>query len=163
MVVNRDRVVIADTNIISYVFKRQPLGSQYNHMLAGREVRLAFVTVAELNSWAEDNNWGARRRLELRTFLSRFPMIPCTAGIPELFAKIMAARDRTGRPMLPDDAWIAATAMHHDLPVATHDANFLGTEGLRVISANPEVLALQSLPYGGGGPLDMEAQCRCGY
>lgn len=81
---------------------------------------------------------------------------------PELFAKIMAARDRAGRPMLPDDAWIAATAMHHDLPLATHDANFLSTEGLRVISANPEVLALQSLPYA-GGPLDMEAQCRCGY
>ena len=162
MVVNRDRVVIADTNIISYVFKRQPLGTRYNHLLIGREVRLSFVTVAELNSWAEDNNWGARRRLELRTFLSRFPMIPCTTGIPERFAKVMAARQRAGRPMLPDDAWIAATAIHHGLSLATHDANFLGTEGLRVISANPEVIALQSVPHG-QGPLDMEVQCRCSY
>ena len=129
MVVNRDRIVIADTNIISYVFKREPLGTRYNQLLTGREIRLSFVTVAELNSWAEDNNWGARRRLELRTFLSRFPMIPCTTGIPELFAKIMAARNRAGRPMLPDDAWIAATAILHDYQLATHDANFLATEG----------------------------------
>jgi predicted nucleic acid-binding protein len=162
MVVNRDRVVLADTNIISYVFKRQPLGTRYNHLLIGREVRLSFVTVAELNSWAEDNNWGARRRLELRIFLSRFPMVPCTAGIPELFAKIMADRQRAGRPMLPDDGWIAATAMYHDLPLVTHDANFLGTEGLRVISANPEIIALQALPSA-RGPLEMDMQCRCGY
>jgi len=162
MVVNRNRVVVADTNIMSHVFKRQPLGSTYNHLLIGREVRLSFVTVAELNSWAEDNNWGSRRRLELRTFLSRFPMIPCTAGIPELFAKIMAVRQRVGRPMLPDDAWIAATAIHHDLPLATHDANFLNTEGLRVISANPEIIALQTLSHT-RGPLDMDMQCRCGY
>jgi hypothetical protein len=64
--------------------------------------------------------------------------------------------------MLPDDAWIAATALHHDLPLVTHDANFLGTEGLRVISANAEVIALQTLSAG-RRPLDMDAQCRCGY
>ena len=119
MVVNRDRVVVADTNIISYVFKRQPLGNRYNHLLIGREVRLSFVTVAELNSWAEDNGWGARRRLELKMFLSRFPMIPCTTGIPELFARTIADRERAGRPMATDDAWIAATAIHHDLPLVT--------------------------------------------
>jgi hypothetical protein len=64
--------------------------------------------------------------------------------------------------MLPDDAWIAATAIHHDLPFATHDANFLNTEGLRVISANPEIIALQALSHT-RGPLDMDMQCRCGY
>jgi len=30
MVVNRDRVVIADTNIVSYAFKRLPLGERYS-------------------------------------------------------------------------------------------------------------------------------------
>jgi tRNA(fMet)-specific endonuclease VapC len=161
MVVNRDRVVVADTNVISYVFKRQPLGNLYNHLLIGREVRLSFVTVAELHSWAEEGQWGARRRLELRIFLSRFPMIPCTAGIPELFAKIVAERDRAGRPMLPDDAWIAATAIHHDLPLVTHE-NFLNTNGLRIMSANPEVVALRT-SVTGQGPLEMDMHCRCGY
>ena len=89
-------------------------------------------------------------------------MIPCTAGIPELFAKVIVERERAGRPLLRDDAWIAATALHHQLPLVTHDANFLGTEGLRVISANLEVIALQTLS-GGYRPLDMDMQCRCGY
>lgn len=162
MVVNRDRVVLADTNIISYAFKRLPLGDQYSRLLTGREVRVSFTTVAELHTWAEKDSWGARRRLEMQVFLARFPMIPCTAGIPERFAKICIERERIGRPILPDDAWIAATALHHDLPLVTHDTNFLGTDGLRVISANPEVIALQTVS-GGYRPLDMELQCRCGY
>ena len=162
MVVNRDRVVIADTNIISYAFKREPLGERYSRLLTGREVRISFTTVAELHRWAEKGAWGARRRLELRLFLARFPMIPCTTGIPERYAKVIVERERAGRPMLRDDAWIAATALHHDLPLVTHDANFLGTEGLRVISGNAEVLALQTL-NAGHRPLDMDTQCRCGY
>ena len=162
MVVNRDRVVIADTNIISYALKRQPLAESYSRLLIGREVRVSFTTIAELHRWAEKDAWGARRRLELKVFLSRFPMIPCTAGIPELFAKVIVERERAGRPMLRDDAWIAATALHHQLPLVTHDANFLGTKGLRVISANAEVVALQTLS-GGYRPLDMDMQCRCGY
>jgi len=162
MVVNRDRVVIADTNIISYALKRDPLAESYSRLLTGREIRVSFTTVAELHRWAEKDAWGARRRLELKVFLSRFPMIPCTAGIPELFAKVIVERERAGRPLLRDDAWIAATALHHQLPLVTHDANFLGTEGLRVISANLEVIALQTLS-GGYRPLDMDMQCRCGY
>ena len=162
MVVARDRVVVADTNIISYVFKRQPLGTLYNQLLIGREVRLSFVTIAELHSWAESGQWGARRRLDLRILLSRFPVIPCTAGIPELFAKITAERERAGRPMAPDDAWIAATAIHHDIPLVTHDENFLNTNGLRILSVNPEIIALRTATAG-RGPLEMDLHCRCGY
>ena len=162
MVVSGDRVVMADTNIISYAFKRQPLAERYSRLLIGREVRISFTTVGELQRWAEKDAWGERRRLDLKLFLARFPMIPCTAGIPERFAKVIVERDRAGRPILRDDAWIAATALHHDLPLVTHDTNFLGTEGLRVISANPEVIALQTASEG-YRPLDMELQCRCGY
>lgn len=162
MVVSDDRVVIADTSIISCAFKRQPLAERYNSLLIGREVRISFTTVGELQRWAERSAWGARRRLDLKLFLTRFPMIPCTAGIPELFAKVIVERERAGRPMQRDDAWIAATAIHHDLPLVTHDTNFLGTEGLRVISANPEIIALQAAPEG-YRLLDMDMQYRCGY
>jgi hypothetical protein len=34
------------------------------------------------------------------------------------------------------------------MPLVTRDANFLNTDGLRVISANPEVMALQTPPGG---------------
>jgi predicted nucleic acid-binding protein len=163
MVVNRERVVIADTNIISYAFKRVPLAQQYSRLLIGREIRISFVTVGELHRWAEKNGWGARRRLELRLFLARFPVIPCTPGIPELYAQIMVERERAGEPILSHDAWIAATAMFHDFPLVTHDANILKTRGVRVISANPEVALLKAANITGRTPLDMDARCNCSF
>lgn len=99
MVVNRDRVVVADTNIMSYAFKRSPIMKQYDRLLVGREIRIAFVTLAELHEWAEGGGWGPKRRLELRLFLDRYHVIPCTPGIPELFARIMVERKRAGEPM----------------------------------------------------------------
>jgi predicted nucleic acid-binding protein len=162
MVVNRDRVVIADTNIMSYAFKRLPIAKQYDRLLAGREVRIAFVTLAEMHEWAEAGGWGARRRLDLRLFLDRYQVIPCTPGIPELFARILVERKRAGEPMLADDAWIAATSLFHHLPLVTHDKNFLRLEGLRVISANPEIALLQAAESAGRTPLAMDMHCRCG-
>jgi predicted nucleic acid-binding protein len=162
MVVNRDRVVMADTNIISYAFKRVPLAQQYSQLLIGREIRISVVTVGELHRWAEKNGWGVRRRLELRLFLSRFPVIPCTPGIPELFAKIMVERERAGEPILSHDAWIVATAVFHD-SLVTHDANILKTKGVRVISANPEVALLQAASNAGRTSLDVDPRCACSF
>src|SRR5687768_4390602 len=162
MVVNRDRVVIADTNIMSYAFKRSPILKQYDRLLVGREICIAFVTVGELHKWAEAGGWGAKRRLELRLFLDRYQVIPCTPGIPELFARIIVERKRAGEPMMADDAWIAATCLFHNLPLVTHDKNFLRLKGLRVISANPEVALLQAAERAGSSPLAMDMECRCG-
>jgi predicted nucleic acid-binding protein len=63
------RIVIADTNVVSYSLKGNPLAFEYERLLAGYEIHIAFVTIAELNFWAEKPEWGARRRLQLRRAL----------------------------------------------------------------------------------------------
>jgi len=63
--------VVADTNIVSYLFKRDSRAAPYRPHLAGRLVVLSFMTLAELDYWAEVHAWGAHRRERLAAFLSR--------------------------------------------------------------------------------------------
>jgi predicted nucleic acid-binding protein len=140
MVVGMTRIAIADTNVVSYFLKKNdPLSFEYERLLSSYSVHIAFMTVAELNAWAEKNGWGARGRLQLWHILSSLPVLPCSKNVAEVVDRVRDQRKRAGRPMSAADAWIAATAIYFDAPLATHDGNFVETPGLRVISANPEV------------------------
>ena len=162
MVVNDARIVIADTNVVSYELKRDPLAFEYKRLLARYEVRIAFATVMELHSWAEKNGWGARRRLQLRHVLDGYPVLPYSKEIAEICSRVAVQRERAGRPMSLPDAWIAATAIHFGVPVATHDNDFLDTPGLRVISANPEVCFMRDRHVEARRALDLSLRCGCG-
>jgi hypothetical protein len=63
------------------------------------------------------------------------------------------------------DAWIATTALYHGLPLATHDANFGATPGLRIITVSAAARAAEiRLPaFAGGRPLHLEMRCQCSY
>ena len=46
----------------------------------------------------------------------------------------MVAARRAGRRLETADAWIAATAMLYDAPLATHNASdYLGVPGLKIL------------------------------
>jgi predicted nucleic acid-binding protein len=66
MVVKQASIAIVDTNVVSYFLKNDRLAIEYEQLLSGYEVHIAFMTIAELNFWAEKNGWGVRRRLHLR-------------------------------------------------------------------------------------------------
>jgi tRNA(fMet)-specific endonuclease VapC len=47
----------------------------------------------------------------------------------------MDSARRNGRPISAADAWVAATALHLDVPLVTHNkSDFLGVDLLTVIS-----------------------------
>jgi hypothetical protein len=50
--------VLLDTNIVSYLFKRDSRAAQYAPHLIDRELAIAMMTVAELLQWAAIRNWG---------------------------------------------------------------------------------------------------------
>jgi len=54
------------------------------------------------------------------------------------WAEAMESGRRHGRPISAADAWIAATALHIDVPLITHNKNhFIGVEGLTILSESP--------------------------
>lgn len=126
--------VIADKNVVSYLMKGTDLGNLYKRHLAGKVVGIVFVTVAEMHYGAEKNSWGEKRRRQLEEHLKNFVVLPYNNDIARVYARVVAERERSGRPIGWPDAWIAATAVWHRIPLVTHDADFRGIAGLQVLT-----------------------------
>jgi len=130
--VNEGRI-IADTNVVSYLMKGTDLGQRYKRHLAGKIVGIVFVTVAEMHYGAEKNGWGEKRRLQLEEHLKNFVVLPYNNEIAKVYARVAVERDRVGRPISWPDAWIAATALWHRIPLVSHDGDFVGITGLELV------------------------------
>lgn len=136
--------VLADTNVISYTMRGGRLAQLYEPHLKGRLVAISFITVGEFYYGAEKARWGNDKRLRLETTLKNFLVIPYDHEIARTYGRIVAGRERSGRPISLGDAWIAACAVRHGLPLVTHNAeHFKGVETLQVISESEA-----AKPYG---------------
>ena len=114
--------VILDTNIVSYLMKGASLAEQYEPHVEGRLSAIAFITVGELYFGAEKRKWGSKKRQELETMLRRFVVVPYDQEIARCYGRLVAERERGGHPIAPNDAWIAACAVRHSVPLVTHNA-----------------------------------------
>ncbi len=66
-------MVVADTDVVSYLFKRHPLATRYLELLTGHSVAVSFMTVAEIEYGVESDGWGEARRAAMRQYVeSRF-------------------------------------------------------------------------------------------
>ena len=96
------------------------------------------MTIAELCQWALLRQWGDRRFSLLKQYLSNYLVIPVDQSLCQEWAQVRSDRQSTGRPISPQDAWIAATALRHDLPLVTHNIkDFVGISNLQLITPFP--------------------------
>ena len=134
-----DAKIILDTNIVSYLMKGGPLAEAYAPHVQGKLLAIAFITVGEMYFGAENRNWGEKRRKELETTLRNFVVIPYDHQIARCYGRLMTERTRNGQPIDPNDAWIAACATRHAVPLVTHNAkDFKGITSLEIITAKEE-------------------------
>lgn len=133
-VMGTQKVILADTNIISFWIKGMPIGRQYKILATDKEVRISLVTLGEVLFGSERRHWGKARRQRALNFLRKFSVMPTAPDIARIYAEIRDQRASIGRPLESSDAWIAATAMWYDIPLMTHDADFFGIPGLQIIT-----------------------------
>ncbi len=128
---------ILDTNIVSYLMKGGRLAEMYEPFLEGRLLAITFITVGELYFGAEKASWGEKRRKRLEATLRNFVIIPYDNEVARCYGQLVAEREKDGRSISPNDAWIAACAVRHAMVLVTHNAkHFEGISGLKVVTAS---------------------------
>jgi predicted nucleic acid-binding protein len=129
-------LVVVDTDVVSFRFKKDSRARLYKRHLIGRDPVIAFMTLAELHAWALERRWGAARQAELVRHLRQYEVYHEDDALCRLWAEVWTRARRKGTPMQVADSWIAATALALDVPLVTHNpADFEGVSGLSVLSA----------------------------
>jgi tRNA(fMet)-specific endonuclease VapC len=127
--------LILDTNIVSYLLKKSDFVRPYLSHLSGKLLFLSFISVGELFLWAESAGWGQKRLSQLEERLRNYVIVPYDHEIARSYARIAAERKRNGRPIDLHDAWIAAFAVRHGVPLVTHNAkDFEGISSLQILT-----------------------------
>ena len=128
-------IVLFDTNVVSYLFKKDSRGFLYEHHLKNRLLLIAAQTLAELEAMPLMNSWGNRQHQELRAYLKKFVFVAVSEDVCLRWAEVRARAKQSGRPICIGDAWIAATALAHVVPLITHNpSDFYNVPGLTVIT-----------------------------
>lgn len=127
--------LLLDTNIVSFLLKEDSRAQTYAPYLENRRLAISFMTVAELFQWAAIRKWGARRTRQLEVSLQHYTILPFNIDLCRLWGEIRAECRAAGRPISPQDAWVAATALQHNLRLVTHNpADFETIEKLELIT-----------------------------
>ncbi|HXG63664.1 MAG TPA: PIN domain-containing protein [Blastocatellia bacterium] len=127
--------VVVDTDVVSFLFKQDTRGELYRPHLDGKLAVISFMTLAEIDRWALEKNWGERRKRGMKEFWHGFIVLHSTRSLCLKWAEAITIARRNGRPIRTADGWIAATALLHGLPLVTHNAkHYAGVDGLTVIS-----------------------------
>jgi len=96
---------------------------------------VSFMTIAEIERWMLQRNWGPVRRADMEAHLDRFVTRPSTRTLCSIWAEVVTTAQRNGRPIAVADAWHAATALVRRAPLVTHNnADFEAIPGLTVIT-----------------------------
>lgn len=127
--------VVVDTDVVSYIFKKDPKARLYRRHLIGQTWVISFMTQAELDNWALWHHWGQARREALEQHLQRFQIYYPDRDLCLWWAETVNRARLNGRPIQVADAWIAATALALGVPLVTHNAaDYEGVDGLEIRS-----------------------------
>ena len=127
--------VVLDTSVVSILFneaddERYPY---YEERVAGRRGLISFQTLEELLYWRNVGAWGQARTLRLRDRIAQYQIVWPDPVLVDISARLRSDLRRVGRTLAAPDAWIAATALLRQCPLASADRDFLGIPGLSLI------------------------------
>lgn len=127
--------IVLDSSVVSYIFNRDPIARYYVERMRGNRQYISFQTLEEAWYGAHSRGWGARRMQELTSHLERYEVIWPDTDLVEVCARLRAERRASGRELNMADAWIAATAIMLNCPLASHDSHFVEVPNLQLIRA----------------------------
>ena len=128
-------MLLLDTDIVSFAFKRDSRAQVYERHTAGSLVAISFMTLAELYKWPLERGFSPERREKLEEFIRSMVVLPADSSLAQQWAELMVDLKRKGYAVSFPDSWVAATALRHHLPLVTHNRkHFEHIPGLTLIS-----------------------------
>ena len=128
-------MIVIDTNIVSFIFGRDDRARYYLERIQGLRAIISFQTLEEMWYGAYSNGWGERRRSELARNLDQYETVWTNPELTHTCARLRSERRSAGREMPMADAWIAATAIMLECPLASHDHGFADIPQLELVQA----------------------------
>lgn len=113
--------LLLDTNIVSFILKRDTRAAAYAPILYGNRLAISFMTTAELYQWSVARRWGTPRIQQLEQAIARYLLIPPDLDLCRSWGRLRAERQALGLAIDSQDAWIAATALRYSVPLVTHN------------------------------------------
>jgi predicted nucleic acid-binding protein len=127
--------VVVDTDVVSFLFKRDSRAELYKPHLTGKTLVISFMTVAELDRWPLERNWSPATRAAMELQLRKYVVHPYDRELCRKWAEVTHEANKKGRPIQCADAWVAATASLHGIPLVTHNRkDYGGVTTLSIIS-----------------------------
>lgn len=111
-------MILTDTSIL-IEWSRKPSVAVARILISGRPA-VCGITVAELYGGVRSE----AERADVEVTLRRFGLVPIADPVWELTGRISGAMARRGTKIKFQDAAIAATAIHLNLPLWTRDSHF---------------------------------------
>lgn len=93
-------------------------------------VTLGELRLGVLQAWDPE---ASSRRLSTYQLAQRFEALTIDEAVSDAWALLISRLRAAGRKMPINDSWIAATAIAHDIPVVTQDADYDDLPGVEVI------------------------------
>jgi predicted nucleic acid-binding protein len=111
-------MILADTSIL-IEWSRMPTVNVSRVLLSG-SLAVCGITVAELYEGVRSEP----ERVDVDATLLRLGRVPMEEPVWRLTGRVMGAMTRKGTKVKFPDAAIAATAIHHQIPLWTRDGHF---------------------------------------
>ena len=127
--------VVLDTSVVSLFMRDDDEAVYYRDEIDGLRAVISFQTREEVLFGAIRAGWGARRMNTLQQHLELYELVTSSLEMIEISARLRYERERVGRKLNTADAWIAATAIVLDCPLASHDGDFSSIPDLELIRA----------------------------
>lgn len=114
--------MILDTNALSAFVDGEP---EVREILASQvRVAIPVIVLGEFRYGILDSRHRKTYEEWLRAHLRHFDLLAITTETTAPYAALRAALKRSGRPIPANDAWIAALAIQHGLPILSRDQHF---------------------------------------
>ena len=72
---------IVDTDVVPMLFKGDSRAHRYRTHIDGRLPGISFMTLAKLERWQLERNWGQIRKAELAQYLTKYAVLPVSRGL----------------------------------------------------------------------------------